>query len=189
MKLLFATSNMNKIREASEILGKMGFEVEHLDIERIEPQHESLEKIASYSVSLIFEKVKKPVFVEDTGLFINALNGFPGPYSSYVFKTIGNTGILKLMGGISERKAVFKSVIAFSHGRSPTCISADVEGTITKEERGSFWGYDPIFAPLEGDGRTYAEMGFDEKNKLSHRKRVLEKFADWLRKNLRIDEV
>ncbi|MFX1485618.1 MAG: XTP/dITP diphosphatase [Promethearchaeota archaeon] len=183
MKLLFATSNKNKIREASEILGKIGFEIEHLDIERIEPQHESLEKIASYSVSLVSKKIKKPVFVEDTGLFIEALNGFPGPYSSYVFKTIGNKGILRLMEGVATRKAVFKSVIAFSHDRVSTCISANVEGTISEEERGKLWGYDPIFVPLEGDGRTYAEMGFDEKNKLSHRKKVLYKFADWLKKN------
>ncbi|MFX1362415.1 MAG: XTP/dITP diphosphatase [Promethearchaeota archaeon] len=183
MKLLFATSNMHKIREASEILGKIGFEVEHLDIERIEPQYESLEKIALYSVSLIFDKVEKPVFVEDTGLFIKALNGFPGPYSSYVFKTIGNKGILRLMKGFTERGAVFKSVIAFYYDGASTCISADVQGTIAKEERGKLWGFDPIFIPLQGDGRTYAEMGLEEKNKLSHRKRVLEKFANWLRTN------
>lgn len=183
MRLLFATSNAHKIREASEILGKIGFEVEHLDIERIEPQHESLERIASYSVALIFDKVEKPVFVEDTGLFIKALNGFPGPYSSYVFKTIGNKGILRLMEGIIERGAVFKSVIAFYHDGASTCISANVKGTIAKEERGKLWGYDPIFIPLEGDGRTYAEMGPKEKNKLSHRRKVLDKFANWLKKN------
>ncbi|MFX0096544.1 MAG: XTP/dITP diphosphatase [Candidatus Hodarchaeota archaeon] len=183
MKLLFATSNMNKLREASEILRKIGFEVEHLDIERIEPQHESLEKIAQYSVAFIFDKIERPVFVEDTGLFIKALDGFPGPYSSYVFKTIGNKGILRLMEGIAERGAVFKSVIAFHHDRASKCISADVKGIIAKEERGKLWGYDPIFIPLEGDGRTYAEMGLEEKNKLSHRKRVLEKFANWLKTN------
>jgi XTP/dITP diphosphohydrolase len=184
MKLLFATGNVHKIREASEILGEIGFEVEHLDIERIEPQNESLERIASYSVALIFDKVQKPVFVEDTGLFIKTLNGFPGPYSSYFFNTIGNKGILRLMEGITERDAVFKSVIAFHHDEGSTCITANVQGKIAKEERGRLWGYDPIFIPFEGDGRTYAEMGPEGKNKLSHRKRVLDKFANWLKKNL-----
>ncbi|MHA1238198.1 MAG: XTP/dITP diphosphatase [Candidatus Odinarchaeia archaeon] len=185
MKLFFATGNKNKVKEAQEILKQFGFEVEHLPIERVELQSDNLEEIASYSALEIANKVNKTVFVEDTGLFIEYLKGFPGPYSSYVYKTIGNEGILKLLRDVENRKAYFESVIAFCKPREkPVCVSARVYGRISKEIRGELWGYDPIFIPDEGNGKTYAEMGIYEKNKISHRRKVLEKFAVWLKKSL-----
>jgi XTP/dITP diphosphohydrolase len=122
-----------------------------------------------------------PIFVEDAGIFVKALNGFPGPYSSYVYRTLGTKGILKLMSNIKSRGAYFQAIIAFSNPEEqPTCFIGRVKGKISLKERGtSGFGYDPIFEPSKGDGRTFAEMSTEEKNRLSHRAEALRKFAEW----------
>ena len=108
------------------------------------------------------------------------MNGFPGPYSSYVFKTLGNKGIIKLMEGVENRKAYFMAVIAFFDGEKVWTFKGRVDGEIADEIRGDKgFGYDPIF--LYGD-KTFAEMG-DEKNEVSHRRRALENFFSWLGKS------
>ncbi|MHA1410158.1 MAG: XTP/dITP diphosphatase [Candidatus Odinarchaeia archaeon] len=180
-EIYFATGNYMKVKEATAILSKYNIKVLHLPVERIEIQSSDLCEIAAYSARKIVEEEKKTVFVEDTGIFIECLNGFPGPYSSYVFKTIGNEGILKLMRNVKNRKAVFRSVIALCEpGSEPKCVKAEVKGKISQEQRGDGWGYDPIFIPEDGDERTYAEMTLEEKNKISHRYRVLKRFAEEL---------
>jgi XTP/dITP diphosphohydrolase len=122
-----------------------------------------------------------PVFVEDAGLFVEALNGFPGPYSKYVYNTVGVKGILKLMKNVENRKAYFMSVVAFgSPDEQPTCFIGKVNGTLSLQEMGtSGFGYDPIFVPSKGDGRTFAKMTTTEKNGYSHRTEALRKFALW----------
>ena len=95
--VLFASSNTHKYEEAEKILVEFGIKLGFFQTELIEIQDDSLSKIASQKALNAYEKCKKPVIIEDDGLFINSLSGFPGPYSSYVFKTIGNNGILKLI--------------------------------------------------------------------------------------------
>ena len=177
MVIYFATTNLNKFREVRAILKEYGIHIEHLNAKGVEIQSDSLEEIASYcAVQLL--KYAEEVLVEDTGLFIKALKGFPGPYSSYVFKTIGNEGILKLMEGVENRRAYFKCVVAYcKRGLKPVLFTGVVNGFITHEKRGEGWGYDPIFTP-EGYDKTYAEMG-EMKNKLSHRRKAFESFARW----------
>jgi len=121
------------------------------------------------------------VFVEDAGLFIDALNGFPGPYSSYVYRTIGVEGVLKLVEGKS-RGAAFVSVIALYHpGKGVRVFKGMCRGVIAQHPRGfSGFGFDPIFIP-EGVGKTFAEMREDEKNKLSHRGEAARKLIEWLK--------
>ena len=107
--------------------------------------------------------------------FIDSLSGFPGPFSSYVFKTIGNNGILKLVG--DDRDAQFRAVIAYcDSNKKPILFESNVLGKISKNLQGNGWGYDPIFVP-ENQTKTYAELA--EKNKLSHRYESLKKFANW----------
>lgn len=169
----FVTSNENKFKEAKEVAEKFSIEIEWLKMEYEEPQALELEIIARRSAEILAEKIREPFFIEDSGLFINALNGFPGPYSSYVYKTIGNEGILRLMAGIENRKAYFKAVIAYFDGNEVRTFTGIVHGEIAFEIRGKKgFGFDPIF--LYGD-RTFAEMG-EEKNLVSHRRRALEKF-------------
>ncbi len=178
MRVLFVTSNEGKFKEAKSIGSKYGIEVEWLEEEYLEPQGNDLEEIAKKSAELLAERIREPFFIEDSGLFIEALNGFPGPYSSFVFKTIGNEGILKLMKGIENRKAYFLAVIAFFDGERVLTFKGKVEGRIAEEMRGDKgFGFDPIF---EYGGRTFAEMG-EEKNEVSHRRRALEKFFGYLK--------
>ena len=124
-----------------------------------------------------YDRCNKVVIVEDDGLFIDSLSGFPGPFSSYVFDTIGNNGILRLVG--NKRDAQFVSIIAFCESNAQQMIfESNVVGTISKNVQGKGWGYDPIFIP-EKQNKTYAEL--DAKNKLSHRYESLKKFANWFK--------
>ncbi len=109
--LFFASSNIHKFQEAKKILDDFGINLGFYKCELEEIQSSSLQEIAKNKALQAFQKCKKPIIVEDDGLFIDSLNGFPGPYSSYVFKTIGNKGILKLVK--QNRKAKFVSLISF----------------------------------------------------------------------------
>jgi XTP/dITP diphosphohydrolase len=121
--------------------------------------------------------VGRKVIVEDDGLFVDSLSGFPGQYSSFVFKTIGNDGILKLLTGSTKRSAYFLSLIAFYDGRILSISEGRVNGRITDRITEGGWGYDPIFVP-DGTDLTFAELE-KNKNEYSHRKRALEKFVQW----------
>ena len=177
----FVTSNIHKFQEARSILYEHKIATAKLKVDAVEIQDNSLENIANYSVQDAVKKCCLPIFVEDAGIFIEALNGFPGPYSKYVYNSIGLKGILKLMEDVEDRKAYFMSVIAFSSpDESPICFIGKVEGTISLKERGSFgFGYDPIFVPSGSEDKTFAEMIAPEKNEFSHRGKALRKFAKW----------
>lgn len=184
--IFFATNNLNKFKEAREILRHYRITVGMFRVKTKEIQSESLDEIAKNSVLEAFQNCNLPIIVEDAGLFVRALNGFPGPYSSYVYKTIGNAGLLKLMENIENRSAKFQSVIAYYSAELefPICFDGKVYGEITKEvfEGNSGFGFDPIFKP-EKSSKTFAEMSLPEKNKYSHRAKALRKFAKWY-KNL-----
>ncbi|MEM4443324.1 MAG: XTP/dITP diphosphatase [Candidatus Nitrosocaldus sp.] len=182
-RIVFVTSNNHKFREVKVILEEYGINIEHSQLNIVEIQAMRVEEIASAKAKSAYEMLHRSVMVEDDALTIDTLNGFPGPYSSYVFKTIGNEGIIRLMHGVSDRRASFISVVAYccsSSGDEPIIFVGRVDGRIAESIRGNGWGYDPIFIP-NGSSRTYAEMG-DEKNRVSHRRLALERFADWLTK-------
>lgn len=180
----FVTTNFHKFSEARRVLAEHGVAAAMLRIEAIEIQDDDLEEIAKTSVQDAVEKSGLPVLVEDSGLFIGVLKGFPGPYSSYVYRTLGTKGVLKLMEGIAKRNAYFCSVVAFysPERASPKCFHGKVEGEITLKERGNQgFGFDPIFEPKGRVGRAFAEMTTTEKNRFSHRAQALRKFAAWYR--------
>jgi len=174
----FASTNENKFREVQSILLSHGIPVKFAQIPLVEVQADSLEAIATEKVRSAFARVQSPVIVEDDGLFIDGLKGFPGQYSSYVFKTIGTDGILKLLAGSSDRSASFRSLIAYYDGNTMSLFEGTVGGSISDRIMEGGWGYDPIFVPA-GSELTFAELK-DEKNKHSHRSKALEKFARWL---------
>ena len=107
----FVSSNKNKFEEAKNIASKFGLKLEFLKSHLQEIQADTLEEIATHKAMNAFSIYSKPVIVEDAGLFIKSLGGFPGPYSSFVFDTIGNKGILRLVS--VKRDAVFRSIIAY----------------------------------------------------------------------------
>ncbi|MEM2239132.1 MAG: XTP/dITP diphosphatase [Candidatus Bathyarchaeia archaeon] len=186
MDFYFATRNKGKFREAKLIFESLGLKLTMLEADKIEIQSDSLEDIASYAAKELSGRLGFKVVVEDAGLFIRSLNGFPGPYSSYILKTIGLNGVLRLMNGVSDRYAYFLSVVAYAEpGKPAKVFQGRVEGLITSEPRGSGgFGFDPIFQPLEGDGRTFAEMSAEEKNRFSHRAKAFRELAVWIRENL-----
>jgi len=177
----FVTRNLHKFDEARQVFSEYGVATAMLIIEAVEIQDDNLENIAKSSAIDAVKNCGLPVIVEDAGLFIEALNGFPGPYSSYVYRTIGTIGILKLMKNVDKRDAYFQSVVAFnSPEETLKCFHGKVKGKISLEERGSSgFGFDPIFEPSRGCSRTFAEMTTNEKNKRSHRAGALRKFANW----------
>ena len=155
-----------------------------LTVEKEEIQSSRLEEIALHALRRI-DFHDAPFFVEDAGLFVEALNGFPGPYSSYVYKTIGCEGILKLLEGLDNRKAYFLSVVALkAPGLGDVVFNGKVNGIIASEMRGEKgFGFDPIFIP-DGCEKTFAEMSIEEKSRYSHRGKALRKMGEWIVKNL-----
>ncbi|MCC7573481.1 MAG: XTP/dITP diphosphatase [Candidatus Methanofastidiosum sp.] len=178
-ELYFITGNKGKFKEAKEKL-------KHLDIELIqsnmgypEIQASELKEIALFGINFCSERLKSPFFLEDSGLFIEELNSFPGPYSRYVQDTIGNEGILKLLLGIKNRSAYFKSTVGL-YEDGPRLFEGVSRGTIANEIKGEGgFGYDPIFIPEEAS-KTFGEMTTREKNCFSHRGKALDIMVKYL---------
>ncbi|BAB60442.1 hypothetical protein [Thermoplasma volcanium GSS1] len=179
----FVTSNKHKFEEIKELGTRYGIDIEWVNMKYEEIQEESTEKISYDSCKKLINLVDSPFFIDDTGLYIESLNGFPGPYSSYVSKTIGNYGILKLMNGIEKRSAYFVTVISLNEGGKITQFTGKVIGEISKEIRGkNGFGYDPIFIP-NGSERTFAEMETSEKNMVSHRSMAFKGLFSYIKEN------
>jgi len=182
--VFFATNNIHKFNEARVVLAQYRLAGSMLRAKAMEIQSDSLTEIASASALDAYERCHLPLIVEDAGLFVDALKGFPGPYSAYVYKTVENSGLLKLMENVNNRKATFRSAVAYCNGDSGNtrCFEGETTGEITKEERmtslQAAFGFDPIFRP-SGSTKTFAEMTIEEKNGLSHRAQAIRKFAEW----------
>ena len=187
--IFFATGNIHKFNEVRAVLSGYGIATGMLKIKGTEIQSDQIEEIASTSAANAFNECKLPVIVEDAGLFIDELNGFPGPYAAYVFKTIGNAGILKLLEKGANRKATFKSALAYCDSESGEilCFKGKVSGQIGLQEKTedttSAFGFDPIFIP-DGSKKTFAQMHLAEKNLFSHRAMAINKFAQWYKSKL-----
>lgn len=180
--VLYVTSNKHKFNEAQSILTQAGIVIEQYPHRPREIQSDSIEEIAQNNCERVRKEVHRPIIVEDAGMFIHHLKGFPGPYSSYVLRTIGNQGILKLMKDVNNRAAIFRSAVAFATPSQPCIIFlGETHGHISQRTRGTHWGFDPVFIPEEGDGSTYAELKEEEKNRLSHRAKALAKLVRWLK--------
>lgn len=178
------STNIHKYLEAREVVASYNLSLAFLRDDVPEFQHSDVVEIAKWGARWAADKWDLPVLVEDTGLFIQALGGFPGPYASYVLRTIGLTGVLKLLDGVEDRRAYFKTALAFCDGREaePVVFTGEAWGQIALEARGAGgFGYDPIFVPDGGDGRTFAEMSREEKNALSHRGKAFRAFSEWFR--------
>lgn len=183
-EIYFATGNPHKFKEAKGIFERnaAGISLKHFEFRHREIRSDSIEEIALESVGAAYKELGKPVFVEDTGLFVDALDGFPGTYSAWVQQKIGCRGILKLLEGVEEREARFEACIAFHDGKEARTFIGICEGTIAEKERGeSGFGYDPIFVP-KGESSTFAES-ITLKNKYSHRYKSLSELISYL-KNL-----
>ncbi|MGA9098902.1 MAG: XTP/dITP diphosphatase [Methanotrichaceae archaeon] len=173
--IYFVTSNKGKLIEAQGIFD----DIIQRNIGYTEIQTDMLEDVVVFGMKEVVARLQGPVMIEDAGLFIEALKGFPGVYSAYVQKTIGNEGILKLMENVEDRRAYFRSVVGYVEpGIDPVMFSGEVHGSIGFEQRGSKgFGYDPIFYI---DDKSLGEMDIEEKNRISHRGESMKALKQWL---------
>jgi len=155
-----------------------GYELDHVKTTYPEIQADTIDETIIPGLKWLMERYNRPIMIDDSGLFIDALNGFPGVYSAYVFKTVGCDGILKLMKDVKDRSARFECCIGFMiPGGEPSVVKGIAEGSISSEKVGSGgFGYDPVFIP-EGHTQTYAQIEVSEKNKISHRGRAISQFV------------
>lgn len=189
IKLVFATNNAHKLEEVKEVVGD-NFEILSLKEigchEDIEEPGETLEENALIKVRYIKEKYGYDCFGDDTGLEVEALNGAPGVYSARYAggdhdAKANMKKLLKELDGMSNRKAQFRSVIALIMEGKEYLFEGKVKGSIITEERGSAgFGYDPIFKP-EGYTETFAELGIDIKNNISHRALAVKALCKFLK--------
>jgi XTP/dITP diphosphohydrolase len=188
MEIIFASNNVNKIREINNVLGKSFTLLSLQDINMNEdiPENEmTLEGNALHKARHIFKATRMNVFADDTGLEVEALNGRPGVHSARFAgkKKDSDANINKLLALLknkTNRKARFRTVIALIYDGREYLFEGIVKGTIINEKRGKEgFGYDPVFIP-EGKSLTFAEMDLDEKNKISHRAKAFEKLKVFL---------
>ncbi len=183
MKIVMATNNENKLREAREILSPLGIEVisqreAGIDIEP-EENGATFAENALIKARAVYELAGCPVIADDSGLCVDALGGAPGVFSArWAPKEIQCERLLERMAGVPDeaRTAYFRCVVAYVDENGSGTVTGDCHGTISHEKRGTNgFGYDPVF--LCGE-RTLAEMTSDEKNALSHRGAALRQLSD-----------
>ncbi len=168
MKLKVITSNPGKVREYEKELSGFGIEMEHFPHPYDEVQTADLEEVVNKGMDALIAEGIRDFIVDDSGLFVDHLKGFPGVWSAYAQKTIGNPGILRLMDGVEDRGAEFRCCIGCDIDGQRIVVTGICRGTIIDSERGKDgFGFDPIFSH-DGD-RTFAEIPMDEKNAVSHR--------------------
>ena len=188
-KLVFATNNAHKLEEIRAILGD---KVEVLSMKDIQcdvdtPETaDTLEGNAVLKAEYIYRHYGLDCFADDTGLEVEALNGAPGVYSARYAGGEGHDSeanmrkLLAEMEGKTNRKAQFRTAICLIEGGAEHLFEGVVKGEIIEEKRGaSGFGYDPVFMP-EGYTETFAEMGSEEKNRISHRARAVQALCAYL---------
>lgn len=188
-KLVFATNNLNKLKEARAILQDKVEVVSLADInchDDIPETAQTLEGNALIKAKYVFDHFHLDCFSDDTGLEIDALNGEPGVYSARYAGTDKDSEanmkkVLDKLNGISNRKAHFRTVIALIIDGKEYSFDGIIKGEITTEKNGtSGFGYDPIFRPSQSK-YTFAEMPAEEKNHISHRALALQKLNDFIK--------
>lgn len=176
-KLFLVSGNPEKVKEAQAILGTP---IEIVSVDLDEVQSLDLEEVARKKAEEAYKVVQKPVFIEDVSLKIDALSGFPGPLVKFFLKSLGNEKLLALLKDEKNRRIRVESATGYCDGTSTHVFIGGFDGTISKELKGDDgWGFDFFVIP-DGYDRTFAQMGFDEKNKISHRRISLEKFRQFL---------
>jgi len=184
MRLRLVTSNRHKLEEYWQGLAPLGVAVEHLQADCDEIQADTLEEVVLACMRQLRAGGHRDFMVDDSGLFVPSLNGFPGVYSAYVMHTLGCQGMLRLIDGL-DRKARFECCIGVcSEELGEFTVTGASPGRIIHEERGrEGFGYDPIFVP-EGQELTFAQMDMGTKNAYSHRGRAMQALVPEMRRRM-----
>ena len=171
-QLKFVTSNADKVREATDILGFSLDQVSSIKIDEI--QSDDINKIVIDKAKKSYDIIKLPVLVEDSGLIFTAWNGLPGPFIKWFETSVGCHGLLKMIDGFENREALAVCFVAIFDGKKLIVGKGEARGKIASSIRGvNGFGWDVIFIP-EGHKKTFAEMASSEKNLISHRRLAFE---------------
>lgn len=175
--LTFVTSNPGKLSEAESILG-LKLQTSPLEIDEI--QDLDIEKIVQKKAQAAFDLLHQPLIVDDSGVYFDAWNGFPGPLVKFVDKAGGVDLILKMLTNENNRNVTLTGAIGYHDGHNIHTFTGQISARISLNPKGSNgWGWDTIFM-TEPYTRTMAEMTPEEKNQVSHRRIALEKFKSFL---------
>jgi len=170
--LVFVTSNLGKLREAERVLGAT---LDHQALDLVEIQSLDLEEIVRAKARAAYQRIRRPVLVEDTSLALAGLAGFPGPLVRWLLVSVGPAGIARLAHAFADPRAVARCMACAFDGGDEVVGTGVVRGIIAAEPRGrKGFGWDSVFAPDDGAGLTYGEMSARRKNATSHRKKALE---------------
>ncbi|MBT4277911.1 XTP/dITP diphosphatase [Candidatus Falkowbacteria bacterium] len=185
MKIVFVTTNKHKFQEVRDVLKDYPVELEQLDMEYEENHDDQIEDIARDAVKKLANELNKPVILEDTGLFFEAYDGFPGALPKFVYNTLGYKGIFKLLEN-EKRDAYFKTVAAYCKpGEEAVLFEGVMKGVITEKvynQDKDAMPYDRIFIP-EGKTKTISEMSLEEKNSFSQRAKAFKEFGEYITKH------
>lgn len=183
MQLAFVTGNEGKLEEARRKLAPLGVELTQDARGYPEVQADTLEEVARFGAEHLLERLDTPFVLDDSGLFIHALDGFPGVYTSYVHRTLGLPRVVGLLEGEADRSAHFQAVVAFGDPATGEVqlFPGRVDGTVAPEvlEGPHGFGYDPVFVP-DGFDVPFSRLAPEEKNRVSHRGRALDALAAWI---------
>ena len=185
-KIIYVTGNMSKLMSARNILEPLGFEIDNIKMDTMEIQADSVDEVAMHSAKEASNKLKCAVLKNDTGLFVDALGGFPGPYTHYVDEKLGEDGLLKLLDGVSDRRASFIEAFAYcEYGKEPVVFKSITRGQIATEKSGTYgWSWDFIFIP-DGQTKTLATFDDSERFKFWNDTGYIQ-LIDYLKKNNKI---
>jgi XTP/dITP diphosphohydrolase len=168
---VLVTGNVNKWREAERILG---FAIERVELDLPELQAENVGAVARAKAETAFRQLGRPVIVEDAGVELVGLGGFPGPFIKYWEKLGGLASICRAADGLGERRARAVCALAICSEVGAVVVVGTIDGTVSATPRGqNGFGWDAIFIP-DGEERTFGEMTAAEKDALSHRRRAWE---------------
>ncbi|MDP3971214.1 MAG: non-canonical purine NTP pyrophosphatase [bacterium] len=181
-EITLVTSNPRKLEEIGSALAEYNIKLVSRSFDIPEIQADSLEEVIKDKIEQAYKIVKKPVIVDDAGIFFKGYKHFPGVYSRFMFASLGFSGLLKLIK--NNQSAFFASYIAYkkSARSEPMLFSGKVTGKLTNRVRGKIkykMPYDNIFIPA-GDTRTFAEMTIAEKQQYDHRSKAVRKFCKYL---------
>jgi non-canonical purine NTP pyrophosphatase (RdgB/HAM1 family) len=176
-KITFVTQNKNKLEDAQKLLPE--FEIEHIDFEVPEIQSLNPREIVEHKLNFAYEKIKKPCFVMDASLFLDCLNGFPGPFIKFWFeKTVGEEKTCEIANLFKEHGCKWTTVLGYFDGKSFHFLEETIQGKISEKPKGkNGYHWDTIFIP-ENETRTFAEMTFEEKQSYAVTKKLFERLKE-----------
>lgn len=169
MDLVFLTTNHRKFEEAQKLLPG-------ITLIRQEPMFPEIQgdpvAIITYKIEKAFEQVGTPVMVDDTHLIFEAWEYLPGPYINDFMQTVDHTGLYTMLSQFDNKNAIALAYVGYHDGQHQHIFKGEIHGTIVEPRGTVSFGWDPIFQP-EGYAQTFAEMGLEGKNRISHRNRAL----------------